>query len=211
MTKSNAKAPAKPNRQARRKEMTRRKLLTAAMEVFNEKGINDTTVNDITELADVAYGTFYNYFTSIEELAPQVIRLKVHDHLEQLKNKLKGHENIVVIVAISVRELAKKVMSDKTMHWLSERPVIMVNELMSSLYEDADAQHRIGEETGQFSLPGTRKQLHQFCSWGFTGMLQEGLKNPPDPDELADAMARIYLRVLGVKDVDVEKALAEAR
>ena len=211
MKKVAGKSKAKPNRQARRKETTRRKLLSAAMEIFGDKGINDTTVNDITERADVAYGTFYNYFTSIEELAPQVIRQKVREHLDEVHAKLAGQKDIVVMVAISVRELAKKVLSDRTMHWLSERPVIMVDELMRSLHDDADAQHSTGLEAGKFSLPCSREQMHLFSSWGFTGMLQDGLQNRPVPDDLADAMARIYLRVLGVKDSDVAKAIAKAR
>jgi len=210
MNKPARKPNEKPNRQARRKEATRKKLLSAAVDIFSDKGINDTNVNDITERADVAYGTFYNYFTSIEELAPQVIRKKIMDHLEEVHVLLEGVDDIVLIVAISVRELTKKVLSDKTMHWLSERPVIMVNELMRSLYEDADAHHRIGVEAGRFTLPASKDELHLFCSWGLTGLLQDALSNPPDPDKLADTMVRIYLRVLGVPDDEVKEVLIKS-
>jgi len=211
MNQSAKETEEKPNRQARRKEATRRKLLAAAMHIFSEKGINDTNVNDITERADVAYGTFYNYFTSIEELAPEVIRIKIKDHLEQVHSMLEGIDDIVLVVAISVRELTKKVLSDKTMHWLSERPVIMVTELMSSLYDDADAHHRIGVEAGRFSLPASKDELHLFCSWGMTGLLQDGLRNPPDPDKLSDSMVRVYLRVLGVSDKEVKDVLKKSK
>ena len=211
MTDPASKTEAKPNRQARRKEATRNKLVDAAVAIFSEKGINDTNVNDITERADVAYGTFYNYFNSIEELPPQVIRKMIKDHVSQVQGMLEGIDDIVIIVAISVRELMRKVMSDKTMHWLSERPVIMVNELMSSLYDDADKHHRIGVESGRFSLPASREDLHVFSSWGLTGLLQEALRNKPDLDELGDTMVRIYLRVLGVPDAEVEAALKKTR
>jgi AcrR family transcriptional regulator len=211
MTNSSSKTDAKPNRQARRKEATRNKLVNAAVEIFSDKGINNTNVNDITERADVAYGTFYNYFNSIEELPPQVIRKMIRDHVSKVQEKLEGIDDIVLIVAISVRELMKKVMSDKTMHWLSERPVIMVDELMSSLYDDADKHHRIGVESGRFSLPASRDDLHVFCSWGLTGLLQQAFRNKPDPKELGDTMVSIYLRVLGVPDDEVKKALAKSR
>lgn len=211
MTDSSSRTEAKPNRQARRKEATRNKLVNAAVEIFSDKGVNNTNVNDITERADVAYGTFYNYFNSIEELPPQVIRKMIKDHVSQVQGKLEGIDDIVLIVAISVRELMNKVLSDKTMHWLSERPVIMVDELMSSLYDDADMHHRIGVEAGRFSLPASREDLHVFCSWGLTGLLQEAFRNKPDPKALGDTMVRIYLRVLGVPDDEVEKALSKSR
>lgn len=43
-------------------EERRAELLDAAMQVFAERGVADATVNDITERADVAKGTFYLYF-----------------------------------------------------------------------------------------------------------------------------------------------------
>lgn len=211
MNKPSKKPAEKPNRQARRKEATRKKLLSAAMDIFSQKGINDTNVNDITERADVAYGTFYNYFNSIEELAPEVIRIKIVDHLDEVHILLEDVDDIVLVVAISVRALTKKVLSDKTMHWLSQRPVIMVKELMRSLYDDADEHHRIGIEAGSFSLPASKDELHQFCSWGMTGLLQNALDNQPDPDGFADSMVRIYLRVLGVSDSEVKSVVEKSR
>jgi AcrR family transcriptional regulator len=56
------------SRRERRKLETRRGLLEAALALFREKGYNETTVEEITERADVAKGTFFNYFPSKEEL-----------------------------------------------------------------------------------------------------------------------------------------------
>lgn len=199
----------KPNRQARRKQATREKLVTTAIRVFNKKGINDTTVHDITEGADVAYGTFYNYFTSIEDLAPQVINAKIREHVDQVNEIQEGIEDIALVVAISVREFAKKVVSDPTLRWLSERPVIMVEALSLCLVEDAAAHYRIGVEKGEFDPITRRPNFSTFCTWGFTGMLQEALRNPSDADEMADDMARIYLRLLGVENDRIDSVLAQ--
>ncbi len=199
----------KPDRQARRKRATREKLVTTAIRVFNEKGINDTTVHDITEGADVAYGTFYNYFTSIEDLAPQVINAKIREHVDQVNKMQEGIEDIALIVAISVREFAKKVVSDPTLRWLSERPVIMVEALTLCLVDDAKAHNRIGIEKGEFDPITRRPHLATFCTWGFTGLLQEALRNPADADEMVDDMTRIYLRLLGVASERIESVLAQ--
>ena len=55
-------------RQTRRVRATRRRLLNAARELFAEKGIDLTTIDDITERADVGKGTFYNHFIDKNEI-----------------------------------------------------------------------------------------------------------------------------------------------
>lgn len=57
-----------PGRRERRKEETRRQIFQAAMKLFEKKGIFATTVEEITEAADVGKGTFFNYFPSKEAI-----------------------------------------------------------------------------------------------------------------------------------------------
>ena len=45
---------------------TRERLFRAALDLFARKGFTETTVEDITEAADVGKGTFFNYFPSKE-------------------------------------------------------------------------------------------------------------------------------------------------
>lgn len=51
-----------PGRRERRKIETRQRLFRAAMELFQEKGFDATTIDEIAERADVAKGTVFNYF-----------------------------------------------------------------------------------------------------------------------------------------------------
>lgn len=53
---------AEPSRRERKKEETRRRIFDAAVGLFREKGFEATTVDEITEKADVGRGTFFNYF-----------------------------------------------------------------------------------------------------------------------------------------------------
>jgi len=50
------------SRRERKKEETRRRIFEAAIALFREKGFEATTVDEITEKADVGRGTFFNYF-----------------------------------------------------------------------------------------------------------------------------------------------------
>ncbi len=57
-----------PGRRERKKEETRRRITHAALALFHEKGFEATTVDEITERADVAKGTFFNYFPKKESV-----------------------------------------------------------------------------------------------------------------------------------------------
>ena len=59
---------AKPGRRERRRKETRERIFRAAMQLFAEHGFFSTTIEDITEAADVGKGTFFNYFPSKEHV-----------------------------------------------------------------------------------------------------------------------------------------------
>jgi AcrR family transcriptional regulator len=58
----------KPNRNERRKARTVGAILQAAERLFREKGMQQTTIDEIAELADVSVGSVYFHFKSKEAL-----------------------------------------------------------------------------------------------------------------------------------------------
>ena len=52
---------------------TREKLVESANKIISKKGINNTSVEDITNDACVAKGTFYTYFKNKEEIVNELI------------------------------------------------------------------------------------------------------------------------------------------
>jgi AcrR family transcriptional regulator len=57
-----------PSRRERRSAELRERLFRSALKLFAEKGLAETTVEDITEAADVGKGTFFNYFPSKDHI-----------------------------------------------------------------------------------------------------------------------------------------------
>jgi len=68
MMTENVGAAEAPNRSTRHKQKTRARLVKAALSVMAKKGADAATINDITEAADVGFGSFYNHFTSKEDI-----------------------------------------------------------------------------------------------------------------------------------------------
>jgi AcrR family transcriptional regulator len=57
-----------PDRRQRRSADIRERLFRAALHLFAEKGFAETTVEHITNAADVGKGTFFNYFPSKDHI-----------------------------------------------------------------------------------------------------------------------------------------------
>jgi AcrR family transcriptional regulator len=68
-----AKTPlAEPGRRERRRGETRNRIFTVAIDLFASQGFHKTTVEQITEAADVGKGTFFNYFPSKEAIIDEM-------------------------------------------------------------------------------------------------------------------------------------------
>lgn len=56
------------------REVTRKELLNAALEMFGEKGYPSTTISDIVAAAGVTQGTFYLYFKNKTDIFSELLR-----------------------------------------------------------------------------------------------------------------------------------------
>lgn len=74
-------------RGARRKRDTRARLLKAAFTLMAEKGLDAVAINEITEVADVGFGSFYNHFASKEAIHAELMA-EVIGHFAAALNRL---------------------------------------------------------------------------------------------------------------------------
>ena len=68
---------------------TKRKLISAGLELIKEKGFASINVEDITKKAGVAKGTFYVYFKHKEDIVMEISRTpfgEIAEELEQMEN-----------------------------------------------------------------------------------------------------------------------------
>jgi AcrR family transcriptional regulator len=64
---------AELSRTARRQAKTRADLISAARDIIAERGLDGLRVIDVTERADVAFGTFYNQFKTKDDIVEAVV------------------------------------------------------------------------------------------------------------------------------------------
>ncbi|WP_049665802.1 TetR family transcriptional regulator [Bacillus sp. FJAT-27231] len=63
-----------PKVSAEYKERKRQEILLSAMEVFQRKGFEPTTMKDIKEEAGISFGALYSYFSSTEEMFIELLQ-----------------------------------------------------------------------------------------------------------------------------------------
>ena len=83
--RSSAAEPPRLSRRERRKIATREALITAAQEVIAVKGVYLTVIEEITERADVAKGSFYQYFRNRDDLLDVLLTRRLEElrtHIE---------------------------------------------------------------------------------------------------------------------------------
>ncbi|MEV6209099.1 TetR/AcrR family transcriptional regulator [Kitasatospora sp. NPDC051914] len=103
-SKADSRTPSRPpNRLDRRKALTRAALIAAAQGFLAEQGRTDVSIQEITEAADVGFGSFYNHFTSKDELFDAAVALTLEQHGELLESVAGDLKDPAEIFAASVR------------------------------------------------------------------------------------------------------------
>lgn len=136
----------------RRKERTRAGLLGAARQLFAARGLEHTTIAEIAEYADIAIGSFYNYFATKEDLLEALLEDELSRQLRLLELRQAQVEDPVEKIAIAHRHLVRVASSDPDWAWLLLRLEVPYRVAWAVLGESAAKDLRAGIEAGRFEL-----------------------------------------------------------
>ncbi|MFA6642696.1 MAG: TetR/AcrR family transcriptional regulator [Methanomethylophilus sp.] len=84
----------------RRREDSRRQILNAAMELFFEKGYNETTTRDIVHKTGILNGSLYNRFKSKDDILRSVVAETINDALAVSEKSLEQEKDLLVAVVL---------------------------------------------------------------------------------------------------------------
>ncbi|MGI6205218.1 MAG: TetR/AcrR family transcriptional regulator [Anaerovoracaceae bacterium] len=120
----------------------RQKLLDTAFSLFTEKGLNKTSISDITSNAGVAKGTFYLYFRDKYDLRRKLIINKSSELFDHAIKRVemsdaKGFEDkMIIIIDDIINQLAE---DTSIMKFISKN--LSMGLLVSAMAQDADKEH----------------------------------------------------------------------
>lgn len=92
----------------KKRDRTRDRLLVAAQELVLDRGLPAITINDIAARAEVAPGTFYNYFRTREEVADTIADLLQRAYHRDIDAVTAGLDDPARVFSASLRQ---------TLHW----------------------------------------------------------------------------------------------
>jgi AcrR family transcriptional regulator len=184
-----AEADSLPNvtpqtdRHSRRREQTRSKLMQAARALFARQGIEDTRINEITEEADVGFGSFYNHFESKEAIVEAVIGETLAAQgaaVDALTAKL---EDPAQVVAAAHRYFVNLARTDPEWGWLLIRLDRSQSVSLAALGPFAERDIERGIKAGRFHVSNKRVALFG-CGGALLAVMRDVLDGhaPKDAD-----------------------------
>lgn len=153
-----------------KREQTFELIVNSALEMFGEKGYDNTSISDIAKLAIVSKGISYHYFKSKDEMYLYCIEVLIKEiseyfelHISQEQDVEKGIEIFIMLGARFVEENPKykmllfNIASDRPAHLkeeIIERKKIFFDSNMK-LYEKMLSKMTLGKGvTKEFAIKG---------------------------------------------------------
>jgi AcrR family transcriptional regulator len=188
---------ASPHGYFRKREKTRAKLLEAAKRVMAGKGVESATIAEIAAAADVAPGTFYNYYRTREEILDAVAQSLVEEFRRVMGAIQRNVDDPAERIAIAIRLFLERVKDDPLWGWFMARYApslpILRDETRDIIRERIIAE---GLRRRRFRLPSTRAVGDLIAGTSVTAL--RSILEGRAPVAIAGEVAELVLRGLGV-------------
>ena len=183
-------------RHDRRKLRTRTRLIDGTRVVVGRKGAAATTILDITEEADVGFGTFYNYFDSKDAILAAASAEAVESHGAALDRLTAALADDAEIIAICIRHTARMVDVDPIWAGFTVQSGLSEEQMAAGLGHRLVRDIQRGMERGRFPRADVTLLSHALgaaVSVVMRGKLRGRLGADADED-----LAALVLRMLGI-------------
>lgn len=162
------------NREEKKRE-TRKRIVEASLQLFSEQGYESTTVAQITDMAGVGKGTFFNYFQSKEEILCDLQGFWAVDEIKKLYEQPGPY---VPRIREMMVELVKRMNLNRPLCKVmllgplsSPFNLANQNEILTTVYEAAVPVIRVAQAEGEFDPSYTPEELVRMAVQSFFGCL----------------------------------------
>lgn len=205
-------------RLVRRRRETRVRLLDAAFGLMVKKGMEGVTINEITDAADVGFGSFYNHFDSKEDLLTALVDWLFEQLTETLDGLVGGLSDPAEVVAVSVRHTLLRACYEPTWGQLLIREGLSARALSSRLGQRLLRDARRGIAQRRFVvtdelisvlsvigtvLAGLAAEFHFSAASKTISRSRKVLRSREE--RFAQNIAAVVLQAFGLKRVEAEK------
>lgn len=194
------------DRRARRREATRQSLIDAASRLFAGQGVEGTRINEITEAADVGFGSFYNHFDSKDAIVQAVLAEAVAAQGAELDALTAALDDPAEVVAVAHRYFVRRARADPDWGWLLVRLDVSHNVLLEALGPFARRDLARGMRAGRLQVADKRTAL--FAAGGALLAVMRAVLDGQAPREVERYHAEGILRLFGLSPSDATAVAA---
>jgi AcrR family transcriptional regulator len=186
-----------------RRARTRANILSTAFALFDERGVDQVTVEDVRESAGLARGSFYNYFLTYEhmlkELAAQIGRQINVEQSERFEDVANMAERIWCNVRYSILRTA----SDRACSEILIRVTPLVGAVNDHMRKHAERALRLAVKRKAIDVPSGGIALD--LGYGLVAvMIRRALNFEVDFKEI-EAAGLMLLRAFGVAEIEARR------
>lgn len=208
MEEDSKPAPAAPkSRSERRREDTRRRLMRATYEIIAARGMEGLVIQDITEAADVGYGSFYNHFTSKEAVVGAVVDAALAQSAALYDTLSTYTSDRVESFAMELRACLKQSQIDPVWGWFMLRAMMSGHELRIAVGKRLKRSIEGGIAAGVFAADDAEMTRHAVGGLLLLGTLK--IVNREVGSDYPERLAATVLKSLGVPPQKIESVLAK--
>jgi AcrR family transcriptional regulator len=197
------------NRLDRRKAVTRAALVAAGRRLLETRDPSGVSIQEITEAADVGFGTFYNHFESKHELFAAAVEDVLEEHGAMLDRLTSDLEDPAEVMAAAVRISARFPVTHREIARVIDRTGSRYLTASSGLPPRALRDLKLAKDAGRFSFGDPDVAL--ACAGGaMIGVLHLGLSgiDRSAVDRAADELAYNVLRMFGLSEDDARDVVS---
>lgn len=151
MKPDDEEARVEPTRTSRRTRETRRKLVEAGVALLRRADYAAVPVAEITQLADVGLGTFYNHFAGKDELFDEAVQSVLNAQTERMSALGHADDSPVTTAAIAMHVVLGLAQSDPAVAVVVARNGLRLLDAEAALVPQARALVEAGQAAGSFA------------------------------------------------------------
>jgi AcrR family transcriptional regulator len=189
---------ARVSRLDRRKARTRQALIDAAVRLIAEGRGDRASIAEITEEADIGFGSFYNHFDSKEQLFQTASEEVLERWGQMIDRATAGVTDPAELFAVGMRISGRLGWTHPDIAGFLTGAGLGALDIPSGLAPRALRDIQAGQAAGRFTIPDAEIALSAVAG-GLLGLLRMCQRHPDRVTETTvDQLAEAELRLLGV-------------
>jgi len=186
---------------------TRGVLIDSGLEIFGQKGIINSRLDDITKFAGMSNATFYNHFKDKDDLVSAVAMSIALELVAAVEEQVVDIKDPAIRLVVSTNTVMRTALQHERWSYVLATAFFLVPEGLIDVGGYLKNNVDRGMAQGVFNTASDEFQLNQLASVFISGL--RGLKK--DNLSIIDRTSENLLRLLGVTPAKASIILDEAK